>query len=183
MNIYTKTGDSGETGLFGGKRVPKTNPRLEAYGTVDELSAVIGVVRAADATEELDAQLAQIQGELLVIGSHLATPYNSAEEVPSTLPSFEEAWIARLETQIDTMQSELPELTSFILPGGSMAGAQLHVARTVCRRAERRTVALTTTEEIDLLLIQYLNRLSDYLFVAARYTNHNTNKPEESWNV
>lgn len=191
MNIYTKTGDKGETGLFGGKRVPKTDPRIESYGTIDELNAVIGVVLAgnaegavgADCEDTVRATLEQIQAHLMVIASHLATPYNPAEDVPSTLPAFETAWIAGLEEQIDAMEAELPQLTNFILPGGSPVGAQLHVARTVCRRAERAVVALTQTEEIDLGLLQYLNRLSDYLFVAARFDNHKKNIPETPWNT
>lgn len=182
MNIYTKTGDSGETGLFGGKRVPKTDPRIEAYGTVDELNAVIGAVIALEPDAASTEALTSIQGQLLVIGSHLATPYNPAEEAPSTLPAFKESWISDMESLVDSMQAELPELTSFILPGGSEAGAQLHVARTVCRRAERCLVALTTVEEIDLGLLRYLNRLSDLLFVMARYVNHAAGSTEQTWN-
>lgn len=182
MKLYTKTGDAGETSLFGGKRVPKTSPRIHAYGTIDELNAVIGVVIAYGVESKENQVLVKIQGELMVIASHLATPYNPVEGAPHTLPTFEEQWLTDMEHTIDNLDSELPMLKNFILPGGSPQGAQLHVARTVCRRAERAVIALTNSEEIDLQVLRYLNRLSDLLFVLARYVNHSAGSTEQSWN-
>jgi len=166
MKIYTRTGDTGSTSLFGGTRVPKSDPRIEAYGTIDELNAFLGVARASWPAGDIDAQLAAIQTDLFEIGAHLSSPGTSR------FPGVENARIEELEHAIDAMESELPPLTNFILPGGSLAAANLHVARTVCRRAERLVVALG-----DEMTVAYLNRLSDYLFVAARFANlrHGTN--------
>jgi cob(I)alamin adenosyltransferase len=160
VKIYTRTGDRGETSLFGGARVPKDDPRIEAYGTVDELNSFIGAARASWPSSPLDALLARIQYDLFDIGARLAAPGSDR------FRGADAARIPELEQSIDAMESELPPLRNFILPGGCAAAAQLHVARTVCRRAERLVVALG--EEPSVI---YLNRLSDWLFVAARYAN------------
>lgn len=160
MKIYTKTGDAGDTSLFGGTRVPKDDPRIAAYGTVDELNAFIGLARATWTSSQLDEQLGRIQSDLFDVGAHLASPGTSR------FAGVDPARIAELEQAIDAMESELAPLRNFILPGGCAAAAQLHVARTICRRAERLVVALH-----DQSSIAYLNRLSDFLFVAARFAN------------
>jgi len=160
VKIYTKTGDAGETSLFGGARVPKNDPRIEAYGTVDELNSFIGLARAGWPWSTLDAQFASIQSDLFDVGAHLASPGNSR------FAGVDAEHIAELERSIDEMESELAPLRNFILPGGCPPAAQLHVARTVCRRAERLVVALG-----DEASIVFLNRLSDFLFVAARFAN------------
>jgi cob(I)alamin adenosyltransferase len=171
MKIYTKTGDAGETSLFGGARVAKNDARIEAYGTVDELNSFIGVARAAWPSSPIDAELNRIQADLFDVGAHLASP--GSDRFSGADPARVEA----LERAIDAMTNELPALTTFILPGGSPAGAQLHVARTVCRRAERLIVALK-----DETTVRYLNRLSDYLFTAARFTNLRLSTPDVPWN-
>jgi cob(I)alamin adenosyltransferase len=173
MKIYTKTGDKGQSGLFGGQRVPKYHPRLEAYGTVDELNSYIGLL-ASQWTDAAD-ELIEIQRMLLTIGSHLATP----SQPTSTM---EIAMILQLEESIDAMTKELPELRKFILPGGHAAACTAHVARTVCRRAERLIIMVSSTETVDPLVIQYMNRLSDWLFTLARSINVQTNTPEVLWN-
>ena len=165
MKIYTRTGDRGETSLFGGARVAKNDPRIEAYGTVDELSSFIGVARASWPGSPVDDQLHQAQIDLFEIGAHLASPGTSR------FPGVDASRIEELERAIDAMTSELAPLTSFILPGGSASAAHLHVARTVCRRAERLVVALHDESDATQSTIAYLNRLSDYLFVAARFAN------------
>ena len=170
MKIYTRTGDSGETSLFGGSRVAKDDPRIEAYGTIDELNSTVGVARASWPSSPIDKQLGAIQSDLFDIGAHLAAPGNDR------FAGVEPRRIEELERAIDAMESELQPLTSFIIPGGSLAAAQLHVARTVCRRAERRVVALE-----DTATVAYLNRLSDYLFVAARYANRGHGVPDTPW--
>ncbi len=168
MKIYTRTGDSGDTSLFGGARVRKNDTRIDAYGTVDELNAVIGVVRASWPGSPIDAELADIQSDLFDLGAHLAAPtsqkFNGVPELRS----------AELERGIDRMESELTELKSFILPGGSLPASHLHVARTVCRRAERLLVTLDED-------VVYLNRLSDFLFVAARYANRTNGVDDVIW--
>ena len=161
MKIYTKTGDKGTTGLFGGARVPKDDPRIEAYGTVDELNSFLGLARASWPSSPLDAELGLVQSDLFAIGARLAAPGSDR------FPGADPARLAALEGAIDAMESELPPLRNFILPGGCAAAAHLHVARSVCRRAERLVVALGGEESS----VVYLNRLSDYLFVAARYAN------------
>jgi len=166
VKIYTKTGDSGETSLFGGARVRKDDSRIEAYGTVDELNSFIGVARAVWPSSSFDPQLHVIQSDLFDIGALLASPGTSRFAGPDA------ARVAALEEAIDAMESELAPLTSFILPGGSLVAAHLHVARTVCRRAERLVVALSGTDDATKTSITYLNRLSDFLFVAARFANH-----------
>ena len=171
MKIYTRTGDSGETSLIGGRRVPKNDPRIEAYGTVDELSSFIGVARASWPSSPIDAQLAAVQNDLFEVGAQLAA-------VDATrFPGAAGHRIEDLERAIDAMESELPALTNFILPAGSTAAANLHVARTVCRRAERLVVAIDGQEQT----IRYLNRLSDYLFVAARFANAKLGVEDVLW--
>lgn len=182
MKIYTKKGDDGTTGLFGGTRVSKESPRVRAFGAVDELNAHIGVVRAQlnNAHAQLNIYLEPIQHELFVVGSHLSTPY-TINEIPNTLPTFPEHATTRIESQIDTMDAQLPELRAFILPGGTQAAAHLHVARTVCRRAERAVAGLAQTEEVLPEILQYLNRLSDFLFVAARFANAIEHRADQPW--
>ena len=179
MKIYTKTGDAGETGLFGGPRVRKSEPRVEAYGEVDELNAVVGAARALVEDPEIDAQLAKVQEELFCVGAELATPHGA--KARSAVPPVQPAWTARLEGAIDDLEEDLPPLTRFVLPGGTRTAAALHVARTVCRRAERRAVALAAEAEVEPTVLAYLNRLSDYLFVAARAANHRAKKEETLW--
>lgn len=175
MKIYTKTGDSGETSLFGGTRVRKDDSRIEAYGTVDELNSFIGVARAVWPSSSFDAQLHAVQSDLFDIGAHLASPGTSRFAGPDA------SRVAALEQGIDAMESELAPLKSFILPGGSLAAAHLHVARTVCRRAERLVVALRDGDDATRASITYLNRLSDFLFVAARFANHSHGVADVPW--
>ena len=165
MKIYTRTGDRGETSLFGGTRVAKNDPRIEAYGTIDELNSFIGVARASWPASPCDAELARAQSDLFDAGAHLASPGTSR------FTGIDAARIESLEHGIDAMEAELAPLKNFILPGGSLAAAQLHVARSVCRRAERLVVALHDETPPTQSTIAYLNRLSDYLFVAARFAN------------
>ena len=165
MKIYTNTGDDGTTALFGGKRVSKADLRIETYGTVDELNSWVGVVRDQEINHSRNDVLIAIQDRLFTIGSILATePGNTKVKIPHL--SEEDTF--RLEKSIDEMDGELPPMKSFILPGGHQSVSFCHVARTVCRRAERLTIALNETETVDALVIQYLNRLSDYLFVLSR---------------
>lgn len=178
MKIYTRKGDSGETSLVGGQRVPKDALRIEAYGSVDELNALLGVVRATKPTGEIDNLVRQLQEELFVLGADLATPQS---EQSKKIPRIEQRHIDFLERQIDRMDGQLTPLTTFILPGGSQTGAQLHVARTVCRRAERLTVRLSKQEAINPLTVVYLNRLSDLLFTLARYANKVDQATETPW--
>lgn len=175
MKIYTRTGDHGQTSLFGGARVAKDDPRISAYGTVDELSSFLGVARAAWPSSSVDADLHQVQLDLFDIGAHLASPGTSRFTGPD--PSR----IEQLERSIDAMESELAPLKNFILPGGSLAAAQLHVARTVCRRAERLVVGLHDEDPATIATVAYLNRLSDYLFVAARFANAKHGTPDVEW--
>ncbi|HEX7150115.1 MAG TPA: cob(I)yrinic acid a,c-diamide adenosyltransferase [Thermoanaerobaculia bacterium] len=175
MKIYTRTGDQGQTSLFGGARVPKNDSRIEAYGTVDELNSVLGVVRAAWRASRLDGLLHQAQMDLFEIGAHLASPGMS--RFPGVAPER----VAELEASIDSMEASLAPLKTFILPGGSLAAAQLHVARTVCRRAERLVVGLQDEDPATLSSIAYLNRLSDWLFVAARFANHSAGLDDVPW--
>ena len=168
QRIYTKTGDAGETGLFGGGRVSKANPRVEAYGAVDELNAMVGWARAVGLEPAIEEVLRDAQADLFTVGAHLATPSGRAE---SHLPALPARRIETWEAWIDQAEAGLAPLRSFILPGGSRAAAALHVIRTVCRRAERRVVALAETDPVDPFILIYLNRLSDLLFVAARVAN------------
>jgi cob(I)alamin adenosyltransferase len=178
MKIYTKTGDTGETGLYGGTRVPKDTVRVEACGTVDELNACIGFVRSQIQDEELDEILHRIQNELFDIGADLATldthPKAASLRIPPTLTTA-------LEKEIDRFEDQLPPLKNFILPGGSTGGAAIHLARTVARRAERCIVNLAKGETVNPAVLIYLNRLSDLLFVLARTVNHRLDEPEPLW--
>lgn len=176
MKIYTKTGDAGETGLFGGGRVPKDDPRVRAYGDVDELNAWIGFAIAIHLPTFESNVLETIQRDLFAIGAELATP-NSAK----LRASLDAATVGALERVIDSYDPKLKPLKNFILPGGSPKGAALHVARTVCRRAERSVVTLARSQQINLLIIQYLNRLSDLLFVLARAVNMQAGHDEITW--
>jgi len=169
--IYTRTGDAGETGLFGGGRVPKFHPRVEAYGAVDELNAQIGVASGLLHDAWLDERLRLIQADLFTIGAHLATPEPSAGRARPKLPELPVERIADLEAWIDHAEASLSPLHAFILPRGSPGGAELHVCRTICRRAERRIVQLATADAVDARIVVFLNRLSDFLFVAARFEN------------
>jgi len=179
VKIYTRTGDSGETGLFDGTRVAKSDPRVAAYGDVDELGACLGAVRAANPEEDLRAMLEQIQRDLFAIGARLADPtHRIASRVRKAAVGSED--IARLEQWIDSLEADLPPLRRFILAGGSQAGAGLHVARAICRRAERAMVGLGS-EAYEPELLTYVNRLSDLLFVMARSANHRAGAPELEW--
>ncbi len=179
MKIYTKTGDSGETGLFGGPRVRKSDPRVEAYGEIDELNAAIGAARAIVEDPEIDRELAKIQEELFCVGAELATPHGA--KARSAIPPVDAAWTVRLEGAMDSWDGELPALSRFVLPGGTRTAAALHLARTICRRAERRVVSLAAEAEVAPGVLAYLNRLSDFLFVAARVANHRAQKEEPLW--
>jgi cob(I)alamin adenosyltransferase len=176
MKIYTKTGDEGETGLWGGLRVAKDTIRVHAYVTVDEFNATIGLARAHGLPESIDTLLASIQNQLFVVGADLATPGDAAN-----IPRVHESDVTMLEQAIDMLEQQLPALTQFILPGGSIAAAQLHLARTVCRRAERYVVTLAREEACNAVIGVYLNRLSDFLFVAARAANHLTGVTDVPW--
>ena len=179
MKIYTKTGDEGETSLFDNTRVSKADPRVDAYGEVDELNACLGAARAAGLDTEIGQALEQIQKDLFALGARLADPSaRIAERVVKA--AVTSADVERLEKTIDTLEDELPPLRRFILPGGSSAGAHLHLARTVCRRAERRVIALGPAA-VEPVVIIYLNRLSDLLFVMARAVNHRARMPETEW--
>ena len=178
MKIYTKTGDSGETSLFDNTRVSKGDARVDAYGEVDELNAALGAARAAGLDRDLSGALEEIQKELFAIGAKLADP-SKRISARITKADVVDTQTTRLETTIDRLEEELPPLRRFILPGGSPAGALLHLARTVCRRAERRVVALT--EPVDPAIVVYLNRLSDLLFVMARAANHRSGVTEIEW--
>ena len=178
MKIYTKTGDKGETGLFGGERVPKDALRIEAYGTVDELNSVVGIVRALRPHKTIDDVLAQIQNDLFVLGADLATP---KENKKSPIPRISSSHCELLEKKIDVHERSLRPLKSFILPGGTVVASYLHFARTVCRRAERCAVRLARFEHIGSEIVVYLNRLSDLLFVLARSANRIARKREVQW--
>jgi len=178
MKIYTKTGDTGETSLFGGLRVGKDDPRVAAYGDVDELNAHLGLARASGADADLDAELVRLQRDLFALGAQLADP---AAQVASKASKavLRDGDVERLERVIDTFEAELPPLRSFILSGGSPCGAALHVARAVCRRAERGMVALEPA--VEPVLLRYINRLSDLLFVLARAANQRAGAAETIW--
>jgi cob(I)alamin adenosyltransferase len=166
MKIYTKTGDKGTTSLIGGKRVPKFHPRIEAYGTVDELISLVGLVRDQDIFPDHKRICTRIQDRLMVCASHLAVDSAIVPEKP--LPQLHEMDIIQLEEYIDKMESSLPVLSSFVLPGGSVSSSMCHVSRSVCRRAERAVVQLAQTEQVPEIIIRYLNRLADFLFVLSR---------------
>ncbi|HET7542398.1 MAG TPA: cob(I)yrinic acid a,c-diamide adenosyltransferase [Polyangiaceae bacterium] len=179
MKIYTRTGDAGETGLFGGARVGKDDPRVEAYGTVDELNSCLGVVRALGASTETDEALLQIQSDLFTLGAELACAPGKEQKLNMTV--LGEADILRLEGWIDRSEAPLEPLKNFVLPGGSTSAAELHKARTVCRRAERRTLTASHSSAIRSEVLIYLNRLSDLLFVLARYENHVAGLSDIPW--
>jgi len=176
MKIYTKTGDAGETGLFGGPRVRKDHVRIEAFGTVDELNSHLGVIRATSGAAALDALLRHIQCDLFELGAQLATPGDGVERIATT-------HVEALEAAIDRHEQSLEPLSSFILPAGSPLAAALHVARTVCRRAERRVVKLGAMPDMRLPVnaIEYLNRLGDLLFVLARHANRFAGVADDPW--
>lgn len=179
MKIYTKTGDSGETSLFDGTRVSKTDPRVAAYGDVDELQASIGVARAQRLPQELDDMCLALQRDLFALGARLADPrHKIARRVEKIV--IDEASVARLEGWIDLLDKEIPPLRHFILSDGCAGGAALHFARTVCRRAERAILALGA-DAVEPIVIVYINRVSDLLFTMARAANHRANCPETPW--
>jgi cob(I)alamin adenosyltransferase len=179
--IYTRTGDAGDTGLFGGGRVSKASARVEAYGAVDELNAVLGAALGDIADEEVRQRIASVQPDLFVVGAHLATPPPAPRRRRPALPEPPEARAAVFEQWMDQIEDALPELRAFILPGGSRGGAALHVARAVCRRAERRVAALAAAEPLAPWIQIYLNRLSDLLFDLARLENHRAGAEEQRW--
>lgn len=175
MRLYTRTGDAGETGLLGGIRLPKDDPRFGVIGTLDELNAHLGLAVAESHDDEIIQVLTAIQRELFTLGAYLAEP-----TLPERSPVTEKR-IGELEQQIDAWDTEAGQLLAFILPGGTPAAAQLHVARAVCRRAERCLVELSAALSVDLVVRQYVNRLSDLLFAAARAANHRAGVPDVTW--
>ncbi len=178
--IYTKLGDDGSTGLFGGPRVRKDDLRVAAYGDVDELNSALGVAREEILREpDLLALVDALQAELFTLGAELATP--DADKAPKEVPRITPEHVARLEREIDRLTAELPEMKNFILPGGSRAGAALHLCRTVCRRAERKVVSLADGSPVSTAALSYLNRLSDLLFVMARAANLRAGGREIQW--
>lgn len=177
MKIYTRKGDTGETSLFGGQRVSKSSKRIEAYGTVDELNSIVGLAASYSLSPKGTVLLQTVQEQLFVLGADLATPVSSKTRIER----IGEEEIQFLEQAIDQMEDDLPKLKNFILPGGSHPGATLHVARTTCRRAERAAVYCKQDEPISDVAIKYLNRLSDFLFVLARYENNYLGTIEEPW--
>jgi cob(I)alamin adenosyltransferase len=178
MKIYTTTGDQGETSLFGGRRVPKDALRIEAYGTVDELNSALGIARATRPAQEIDEILGQLQNDLFVLGADLATPVDKQNGLIERIQSEH---ITAVEHFIDAVESRLQPLASFILPGGSPLAAQLHLARTICRRAERLVVKLSREEHVESSCIIFLNRVSDLLFVLARRANQIADVTETPW--
>jgi len=178
MKIYTKTGDKGTTGLYGGKRVSKDSPRITAYGEIDELNAVVGIIRAETPHQALKESLGEIQNALFICGAELATPQPDPK-----VPVMTSAHADQLERQMDAMMEDLAPMKHFILPGGSKTSAYLHLARTVCRRAERSVVRLSTLpgENVSQWLIIFLNRLSDFFFTLARLSNQLENIPDVPW--
>ena len=182
MTIYTKTGDDGETALFGGGRVPKNNRRVEAYGAVDELNSFLGLVVASQGDADVRRGLLLIQHDLFALGASLATPEGDGSRPRPQTPDVPLARVEAMEQWIDQATDELPELRQFVLPGGTEAAAILHVCRSVCRRAERAVVALGGEESLDDGIVPYLNRLSDLLFVWARLENHRAGREDVLWN-
>lgn len=183
LKIYTKTGDAGDTGLFGGGRVPKDHPRVEAYGDIDELNAFVGMARSIESMPRIDEVLAPVQRDLFSLGALLATPDHERMKEQLTKARISDARIAQLEQAIDDAEEEVEPLKAFILPGGTPKAAALHVARTVCRRAERAVISLQRAEGIDIpqVVIIYLNRLSDLLFVLARVATRRAGAGEVTW--
>jgi cob(I)alamin adenosyltransferase len=181
LRIYTKTGDAGDTGLFGGGRVPKDDARVEAYGDVDELNAAVGLALAIAPVPRVDDVLAPIQHDLFSIGAILATPALDKMHQQLAKARIDDSRLAELEAAIDACEAELEPLRAFIMPGGTPKSAALHVARTVCRRAERRVIHLRREVELPALVLVYLNRLSDLLFVLARVANRRAGTAEATW--
>ncbi len=178
MKIYTKKGDDGTTGILGGVRLPKHHLRIDSYGTVDELNSFVGVLRDQLSNDDMVNDLVIIQEELFTIGSHLAS---DPEKNRMKLPDLREEDVARLEEKMDQMDAALPEMRSFVLPGGHPAVSAAHVCRCVCRRAERLCVALAENESVDPLILRYLNRLSDYFFVLSRQLTQDLGAVETPW--
>lgn len=179
MKIYTRRGDDGSTGLFGGPRVGKDDPRVRAYGDVDELNAVLGVALAESGDAEVGKAILRVQEELFTLGSLLATP--DPDSAPKSLPLLDEEHVQRLESEIDGFDKKLAPLRAFILPGGTRRAAHLQLARTVCRRAERAVVSLSRDQNVPPVVVRYLNRLSDWLFTAARVENTLAGVAEPLW--
>ena len=180
MKIYTKTGDAGKTSLIGGTKVLKNDPRIEAYGTIDELNSFMGVVYDHCTDENSRNIVKEIQDRLFTIGSELAC--DPEKNIKMQIPDLHESDVELLEKEMDTMDAELPVMKNFILPGGMPAVSFMHVARSVCRRAERKCIDLQQHDgKVDPLIIKYINRLSDYLFMLARYTGMKNNAPEIVW--
>jgi cob(I)alamin adenosyltransferase len=177
VKVYTRTGDKGETGLFSSTRVSKDSPRIHAYGNIDELNSVIGLIRAFSKDEEINSCLEELQRDLFTAGADLASPSNENHEVSRVGADM----ILELEKSIDKFEGEVPSLKSFILPSGGEAGSLLHFARAVSRRTERSIVVLSKTEKINEHLVPYFNRMSDLLFVMARVANHRERQSEEEW--
>ena len=181
MKIYTRTGDEGETGLFGGGRVPKDHPRVAAYGDVDELSSTIGVARATEPVGFFDPLLESVQRDLFAIGGQLATPEPAKVAKALEKADLSEARVAEFERVMDAADRELPPLRAFVLPAGTAKAAALHLAHTVCRRAERSVVRLARESDVPPLFVVYLNRLSDLLFTLARLANHQAGVGDATW--
>ena len=181
MKIYTKTGDKGNTSLFDGRRVPKHHQRIEAYGTLDELNAYIGLLITQSIAQEYKRQLGSIQNELFVLGAQLANPKQKSRKSSSKTPEIESQHVTALENAIDQMNQALPPMTHFILPGGHSVVSYCHIARTICRRAERRSTMLSENNSVPPLVIKYLNRLSDYLFVLSRKLTLDFGVDEVKW--
>jgi cob(I)alamin adenosyltransferase len=181
MKIYTRTGDQGDTGLFGGGRVPKNHPRVAAYGDVDELNSMLGVVRSAAPADSFDPLLESIQRDLFSLGAQLAAPDPAAVAKALGKAQLSEQRVVEFERLIDEAEQELPPLRAFILPAGTPKAAALHLARTVCRRAERSVVQLAQQSPVPALFLTYLNRLSDLLFVLARLANHRMGFSDVPW--
>jgi cob(I)alamin adenosyltransferase len=181
MKIYTRTGDEGETGLFGGGRVGKDHPRVQAYGDIDELNSALGVVRATAPSHVFDDLLQSIQRDLFALGGQLATPDPVKVKKALEKAELSGSRVSAFERAIDEADSELPTLAAFVLPAGTPKACALHLARTICRRAERSVVTLTRTEEVPAFFVVYLNRLSDLLFTLARLANHREGVRDITW--
>lgn len=179
MKIYTKTGDAGETGLFGGARVPKDDIRVEAYGAIDELNSTLGLVVALGADGDESALIAELQNDLFVVGAELATVPDKREKLQLSLVGPDD--ISRLERHIDRLEEVLPPLKNFILPGGGPVAAAIHQTRTVCRRAERRVLSLARQQPVSPHILVYLNRLADLCFVMARHAQHTRGLKDVDW--
>jgi cob(I)alamin adenosyltransferase len=177
MKIYTRTGDDGTTGLFGGGRVSKASARIECYGTVDELNSIIGLARSLGCSLEGERYLNHLQNTLFVLGADLATPRNAK----AVIDRIEEHHATQLETWIDELDAQLEPLKTFVLPGGTQAASSIHLARTVCRRAERLCVSAHEEEDLGDAVVHFLNRLSDFLFMLARWENHAAGIPDTPW--